>query len=321
MATSPVRFLLKASGPAQLRRRLRAARARLQQAAGVGRGLNRVATRIPSAVFGGDLLATLSGHLKDVLTPPSRSSEANAPRHRGVAADCTESAVRPSVRQGQAAMSQLVEHPRWSSRAASGRVGIPAAFSTLSRNGESTLAAFDELAADILDAPITRTERHEIRERANKPWPDSTPDVATNPGSQPVPSVLGKRIREYSELTGAQSRRQPVMALPDLVPGTPRDASAPATRPSHPRSLWPDRASKAVADTLQRFTGASFPNQNEILESAAQPTRQTAATSHPHALAPEHDADTVNRGSLRDLSDRMADVLRTQALQHGIDLT
>jgi hypothetical protein len=131
--------------------------------------------------------------------------------------------------------------------------------------------------------------------------------------------MLAGRIREYAELTRARSRPQPLTALPGLAPGTARSATPPATSPSHPRFLWPDRASNAVADTLQRFTGASF--TNETLENVAPLTRQTAATSQPRALAAEHGADTVNRGSLGDLSDRMAAVLRTQALQHGIDLT
>jgi hypothetical protein len=83
--------------------------------------------------------------------------------------------------------------------------------------------------------------------------------------------------------------------------------------------LWPDRASKAVAESLRRFAGMREPD--DILATSASKEGVAVVAAPAGSTRDAGSASGVHPSSLRDLSDRMADVLRTQALQHGIDLT
>src|SRR5258705_12742000 len=72
----------RASGPASLRQRLGAARSRLYGAAAAARAVDRLHARIPAAVFGGDLLETLSSTLRGHLIAPDQPASAASGRTR-----------------------------------------------------------------------------------------------------------------------------------------------------------------------------------------------------------------------------------------------
>jgi hypothetical protein len=321
MPSPLARFLGTATGPAELRRRLRAAHKHLHEAAAVAGGLTRVSTQIPPAVFGGDLLSTLSDEMRNMLKVLDPDSGAAASRSRAVAAASSGASVTRSIRPVQPAISQLADHRRWPSKPAPDRLPGRPGFAGLQAKPEGTRSGFGKIGGDRDPAPTGPAGRREGTERANRRWPEAAP-VGATPQVRPQAesSMLVSRVREYAELTRTQAHQQ-VTTPPADLPTVQRDTTLPPATASHHRFLWPDRASRAVAETLQRFTGASLSTPDDLGEVDAQLTRQSLTTSHPHHFGLRHGGDAADVGWLRDLSDRMADVLRTQALQHGIDLT
>ncbi len=271
---------LHGSGPALLRTRLRSSRARLHCALAGATFVQLAGAQVPAALFGGDLLSSLGGHLAAAMVPGDEALPGQRrARDEGVVGD--------GARRDQVA-SRLNAH------------GAPL---HTGRRPVATLAQHR--------APRNRVEAHDH-------FPSLSLGAAKSLRSAvalaPLP-LLARQIQEYAAL-GRANRLGAIVSTtaPPALPAVP-----PESRPGALRHSREEAQEYAVLESFQRFTGAT-------LGGRAAPDGPSWRTTPEPAPAPagfhsHRDRDAAAPRSLWGLSERMADMLRAQARQHGIDLT
>jgi len=184
----------------------------------------------------------------------------------------------------------------------------------------STPASFDPMPAEtgtgVNGAPPFREERAGATDFTR---PESKAERAPRPSGHPMAtSLLGRRISEYLTLARADAQRRQAMERRDAAASRTDAVPPPPALPPR-RFAWPEHLSEGALDTLQRFEAANARMPVQI--DRARTLSPTADA--PHASKPWRTDDDAAHGhdSIRDLSVQMAEVLRTQALRHGIDLT
>ncbi len=183
-----------------------------------------------------------------------------------------------------------------------------------------TRAGFDPMQVETSPGadgpPLIRAER---AGHADSAWPESTAEGTRRlPVSPMAASPLGRCVSEYLALARADVQRRVATERRDGAVSRTEAVLSPPALPQH-RLAWPEQLPETALDTLQKFEAAQ----------ARMPVpTDRGRTLSPHADAPlasrpaRADGDPVHgHDSIRDLSVQMADVLRTQAIRHGIDLT
>jgi hypothetical protein len=295
---------LNGSGPSVLRTRLGSSRTRLQRVLASVHPVQLASARLPAAVFGGDLFASLGAHLAVALTPGGEPA-AERGRH-------SHTWISPPARR-----------ERFGSD--------PDAASNAPQRGMSNVATDHRHATGGVVREADARSRRRDRVHSLPPIGTGTSADAHRPGeiaaapadALPLPnlikmaphvSALVRQIQEYASRVRTNRAAAPAattVSTPRLPPMSPSTATA-AWRQSR------DQMRDSAHDVLQRFTGLS--------------AGERAADAPEWPLAPEAGPSRQTSRDVRDaggdavaspwaLSDRIADVLRAQAREHGIDLT
>jgi hypothetical protein len=306
------RWLLRASGPARLRADLRGMTRPVRRYRERFGMLAAVHTQIPRAVMGDDLL--------DLLSKELRSAIEQEPQQRAAVVDerRTRSALLPPLANGQA-------H------------GFPAlpATSPATRFAPTTDAASAPSNPAWLDATPPNAARDpfgpvpgagqgaRMEDIAHTRATGGTPPGAMHQGDVPArraaapDTALARSVRAYWRSEGAtppaanraengvperDRQRQPVPS--------PDDPAAPAAR------AWPEQTANTLMERMASFVAGRAPST-----ASGTPTNGAGRTPEPAAPPPSvRRATWDTTASLDDLGEHMADILREQATQHGIDL-
>jgi hypothetical protein len=130
-------------------------------------------------------------------------------------------------------------------------------------------------------------------------------------------SPLGRRISEYVTLARQDARRR---LAESIGTGESRSEVVPSPVPSpNPRLAWPERLPEGAVDALQRFGTADA--RTPVPSTGGRPPAPGAASPRGSSPWRGESEDLGAPDSVRDLSSQMAEILRQQALRHGIDLT
>jgi hypothetical protein len=143
-------------------------------------------------------------------------------------------------------------------------------------------------------------------------------------GSEPqnITPVLVEKLREYWQLSRPENPSEKVSTYPG-GPITDRDnaASFPAiTRHAPIQTSWPEMTGRQVAEKIDSFiSGRGAPG-------LARSVRQVIQSDLPEKVEIQNVFNIQvkseeSRENSRDLSEKIADILHEQALQHGIDVT
>jgi hypothetical protein len=312
-------FVRKMSGPRCLRSALRQQTAAIHGLMSALYGPTELQVTIPVSVFGGDIFGVMSDHLRDALTvpPPAPNIASKRDRRRSLLPPPNETSLyskNPSPLADRHARPTHPSEPVGSTSATS----FPLDQTTTSPNArtsswESQTSGAFSIAENLLpqqevDAPLL--PRIPLRE---------IPTFATAKGTQPASNALVNSLQRYWQ-TMRETRETPraIESVPTEARGKARDIAVseihePAASPTWPSFIAREASQRLPVPSGQPAlwtTGTSFRTTRLDSPTEAQPDFNFSANAANHH-APLYD----------DLSERLAEILHEQALQHGIDVT
>lgn len=321
MSATVASFLRKGTGPQVLRSALRRetrAVGVLLQALGT---LKSLRAEVPGEVLGADLLGVLSKRMRALLRDEEQSpATADVIPVRGSGG----ASRSDTVRQSKFLFPVKAEPER-------GRARQFAAVTSRPR-GHGSIPA-PPASHDVVSPPTPFTPRREAPRSEPLPVPVIPPLNRKSPssvgagvmergrGRGTARSLLTRKLQEYSELSRPQhtSGRASSQTLGTeeksgtaVAPQLPWHPAAQAARP------WPELTAQQVARKVRALGANASPGR----------ARQTVNSGLPEKVEIQNvfnievqAGGSGSAASADDLSEKIADILREQALQHGIDIT
>lgn len=323
MSASIASFLRKGTGPKELRSTLRLKIGSIGALLQALSTLKSMRAEVPRSVLGGDLLGLLSDRMRALL-----QNEEQSP----VTADVMP--VRRSRFSGQNDFVRQPESPF--SLSAEREKGEANRFATLTSlpQGHGSIPALPASHSIVSSAePFTppqfqETSRSELQSAPmvpglnHNPLSSSEVEVTVRRQSREAArSLLAKKLQEYWELSKPQ---QPSEKASSQTTSTEAKSKTPATThpPWHPTTQaprsWPELTAQQVAQRI-RSLGAST-SSSRVLQTVNSNPPEKVEIQNVFNIEVKAGAER-GTGSADDLSERIADILGEQALQHGIDIT
>lgn len=326
MSTSIVQFLIKATGPknmcTQLRLKTRSLRMLLRDIDSV----NSIQTEIPQDVFGGDIFTLMSGRLKELLQYQEQTKEADSVVSKGNPRFFTTNDI-PSASK-TAFMNTILKKKKESS------------FPQLKDSSQKDKKAFQKSVPfenvpklNLIDflkfaKALQIREVRTLSQYRNAPSIIEKDIIINKEGkrdSKAVTSIFISKLRDYWQLSlKDQNSKKDKGRLIDEDIEREKDTIPFALPPAGTLSQrsWPERIGKQAA---QKIHSLSF---GEKMKGHSRHIQQTSQSHLPEKLDIHNifNIDVKAEGDrgmdfTRDLSEKIADILRHQALQHGIDIT
>jgi hypothetical protein len=319
-----VRTLLAAgAGPQRMRGELRLRTARLHALRRGRAAVASVGAQVPSTLLDGGLAPVLSERLRtllltareepspDVAAPPLQRALA---RDGAAAAAAGQTALAPASGVA-AAVRRLMPEPAAPTAARRRRVE-PAT----PRAGQKDPGQAEEFASSPGGAGSAPVPAHAAA--AARPLPERAAPMPDRPVSSAgqAESLLESRLREYWRLHTAAPAAHAAAPTPPAAPRTARAAAAPPAvglTPSPNGAGWPERAGREAARRVFGPAGTALsaaPVSLADMGATAPLAQPVQMRNEFHITVGAHEDDDA-------LADRIAELLREQALRHGIDLT
>ena len=300
-------FRARADGPArmraELRRSIRSANRLLQSA----RSVQAMKTTIPQSIFGGDVLALMSDRLRRFL-------QDNEPETAALEVAGRSAAFPPGASErgpGHAAAPAATSEP---GRPALGKLSAePAPVPSFSDVPQGARRA--QFHAGLHDESGARRSfsSPEYETRGERSFLASPPPPlhARNSAAQPA---LVKKLNEYWSLSRQErSERKSGPISANATTAGLSDSAGLSRNDARPTmTLMPARH---MAERLRAFVAGRSLSSVRLGEPADKPGQSETAPAASTAPPPHLEIST------RELSDLMADILREQAIQHGVDIT
>jgi hypothetical protein len=326
MAAALASFKAKATGPARLRASLRRRVAPLGTLLQSLDAPRAVRAEVARGVLGGDIFSVMSARLRRLLEhaePPAALPDQTRTRH-------AMAQQSPGPNQASPPRAPFVRPAR-----PTGPPHAPTANSSTD-SARRTPPGWPPAARNVNTqalAPLTHdAKKHSPRASASeaRTFADARPQSPLPPDDVPAPArgrvtpdgVLVVKLREYWQaVERAQSNVD--ASPPSAAPATgriegARQLPAPAAAPQR---RWPEVTGQQFARKLGAAFDAGAPNSFKRVQ-------QTVHTDPPERVEIQNifnvevrADDAMSFGPSADLSESIADILREQAIQHGIDLT
>jgi hypothetical protein len=285
----------------------------LHAAARATRAAGSVGTRFSAALLGGELLATMSAQLRELL------------QYSGSTAQSSD--LRSGRRQFETEGLPNAHERAWPQeslrrRAASDFAAMPVV--APQTPPQAPLGSHAQHAALLDHGPKSTTQE---RHRANQEVEEVLPRVAlgastraalgARKGQEGPPGVMARQLREYWELD--RRLRNARLGI-DHSPETHTRSSAPGME-AHPNAMSSSRLLEGQAALVARRLKAFASSQSK--ETVAGRAAWAPATETPAETSSLRESSFASPAGAppADFADRLASVLRWQATQHGIDLT
>jgi len=375
MDTAISGFLLKGTGPAQLRtdlrRKTKVVRTYLAALAAIG----MVPAKIPEGILGGDIFGVMSEPLRELLQV-SKEPENNRETIRKARSRFTDGAeISGENRIGEfPASSELAEEgrsrfnpsqfmppqqdtsfsrPDWSETGQ--EAGTP--FAPLQVRTSYEPALESEIASQFIppqqDTSFPRSDWSETRQEAGTPFTplpvqasselaleseftqlqagvlsdgqeETTAERPSHRG-QAVPPLLVQKLDEYWQLSQPQaalnqgpqfSSAGNETASSSVAPQSPTWFTPPASSP------WPEMMGRQTAEKIRRMLADPGPagSSRQVQQTLNKDLPEKVEIQNVFNIEMKRDRHW-DVDSTTTLSDTIADIMREQALQHGIDIT
>jgi hypothetical protein len=315
------RLLANGTGPLELRSTFRRKTRAILEFERPIEMIKTLQARIPSNVSGGEIVELMSSRLRQLLqhteTPEKNPSllkdRSNAvlPRIGNDNSKGKGFPNQPASVKGEAGRF-LSGGPKSGNRTA-------VSWTTDSKDESTNTGAWPLLPPESGTEVLTKTITSEVvTERFPLGEPDSRP---ARSGSAPLQSsVFVRKLQQYAQSVHVEeagepdSRNRPVPVIekkPPVPVSSPEGSSA---------GSWYEMSGKEVAERLRAFTlgNGNLPSSSSIQEFPSGSSERVRVQNVFHI---EVQGQGTGDASFEDLSTRLADILREQAVQHGIDLT
>jgi hypothetical protein len=322
MITVVASFLAKGTGPRQLRSALRAKTKPLGALLRSIEALKAVRAEASPNVLGGDLIALLSNRMRALLQvneqPPdgtevistreSKFPDQNDFVHSPKSEFSPDSEAEEASANGFAALERALQR----------HASFPAPPN--SRDSSSLLDPFAPRQSLAVSQPGWEPARV-LPDNGRNSFPSGGSEAPTRgQNKEAARSLLAEKPREYWELS--QTQPTSAKASDHVVAASSRSESPAATQPQRPAMAspqpWPDATARQLARKV-RSSGADLSSTR---------ASQTINSGSPDKVEIQNvfNIEVKPSGvgaadSSDDLSERISDLLRQQALQHGIDVT
>ena len=309
-----------ATGPTRLRSELRRQTHALRKLSLQMGGTDQFKTTFPQTIFGGDLLELLSDRLQAKLlvdsaqSPVEQTSTPNRQWHEQIS-------IPASSLSTQAKANNLSASPEKSNPFKLEQDTDPLqktwpqpSISTPTANLQQSTNPLGVVSkANYYREKQLLAEELEETRTYEPVLPKKSRDHSAN-----VFSALVKQLDTYWQLSQSQGLSNSSTSYPtsDFVRGT-KSVIPEIIQHSPNKQAWPDKVGKHTASKLQEIL-TTAPNTSKTLsESITLPEKlELHNTFHIETKGPSGGEGTTN-----ELAERLSEILREQALQHGIDIT
>jgi hypothetical protein len=305
-----------ASGPGRLRAELRWRTRRLTALVHAGRGLAAVGTRVPPSLLGHDLAALAGGRLRGLLQPAIDPAEAPAPTSvRHIGADGPQGPCSRSPRSSAIAGTPAFEPaPAWPAPPASPPAASVEPMSAVTQPPGRAVPAVSGIEREgrTLVAPAAPEQR-----RVRTTEVTATRHVRRRGPDEPRPQLV-EALRRYWARPEAED---PARGSPAGVPAhavAPRAPSPPlAGRLAGDGGAGgPATTVRALDRRLRSFLTGDRRSLAATAETLAAPGQRVQIHNVFNVTLPEDG----RRDATAELAERIGDILREQALEHGISV-
>jgi hypothetical protein len=314
--------LKKATGPGILRSKLRLETKPLRAVLAALDGARSLRSKLPRSLFGGDVLGIMSSRLRELIQedePPQVISSATGARSLTLDDPRDPARSRGPLVDSRAATpesSRRLLVPATAEFQRRGPIGMPPSqTATPSATGSFAAVQSQERTSVDWETASSESRRH--------PLPLHTLEQSRSGEARLVTrSLLAKKLDQYWEMS------QPARltgTTPDKAAVGGANAPAPGASPSTPLSFgqsraltrpsWPDLVGRHVAQKVPA-SGSSSSSKRAVATPGVSEKLEIQ-----NVFNIEVRSEGPGAGSDGDLSERIADILRDQALQHGIDIT
>jgi hypothetical protein len=316
------RFLANGTGPLEFRSALRRKTSGIREFERPIEMIKTLQARIPLNVSGGEIVELMSRRLRQLLhtETPEKSLSLRKDRSNPVLSRIGNDNSKGKDFPNQPAFVKEAAARYFSGGPTSGN-RTDLSWITDSNDESTKTGAWPSLPPESRVKALTKTITSEILpERFPLGEPDSLP---ARSGSAPLESsVFVRKLQQYAQSVRVErdapepdSRNRPVPGLiekkPPVLPASSREERSAGS--------WYEMPGQEVAERLRAFT---MGNGNLPLST----TREfSSGSSEPVRVQNVFHIEVQGQGtgdpSFGDLPTRVADILREQAVQHGIDLT
>ena len=323
MSTSLDKFLAKATGSSALRSALRLKTEPLSMLLTAIEAWRAVQTEVPQSVLGGNIFALMSGRLQQLLQypeQPERRMEIAPPNRARFSANTDIGAVSEKAKFSLPPASAKESANRFAPWQPARQNQAPV-FPT---SATSDLVVETELfgAAPFPKVAHAAWEPETLAPNNDRPIIFGKGDIAiqSKRSIQPATPILVEKLQEYwelsqQELISERSSNQLLRMENDGKRNLPSFSASPNSNLA--LRSWPEMTGQQIAQKLRAFaSGREVSKQVQQTIHTNLPERVEIQNVFNLEVKSERAAD-----SMADLSEKIADILREQALQHGIDVT
>jgi hypothetical protein len=282
--------------------------------------LDTMLAALPATLAGGALLDLFSDQLRSVLVGATQATVERRERSPG------RVALGPPLNNPLRRRDDFMVGGMSTSGVAAQGIGavsgdMPATHSRKVPASSSPPGMRSQAFADLLQLPAAHDSPAKLTDLEGMPptrLPFSGPDFERAHGREPHGRVEGgifaRKLAEYWRVLAAPARHEQsaTAEFPALraAPTLPDKNSV--ADPSPPIPTWRELAGEALAERMQAFVSGSPRTSSQFAPPVAE------QTILPHAFA---GSAASHISSTSELSEILADLLREQAIQHGIDIT
>ncbi len=320
-------FLAKATGPSRLRSELRMkTRALGRMLRSVG-AVGAVRTDLPESLLGGDILALMSTSLRRLLQGQEQPETAVGALFQGRSrfAAAPGSAVDPKRAEFSTGPIEIggIEQ-RFSSLKPAPRNSAPFLTPAARADREARVDPF--LPPEVYGTARAEMQTGAVPARNLSPGIPAAEDMygAARGKRRAASSVLVERLREYwclcqEEQMSARASREAIAMVAGQGRGAVTSPPPPPALPP-PRS-WPEIAAWQAARKLYALAsgGSRFGPAGRVQQKIKSDLPEKVEIQNIFNVEVKGEKDLS--GSIADLSEKIADILREQAIEHGIDIT
>lgn len=313
-------LIATATGPSRLRSELRSKTKPMSSLLIAINAPSCVKTSVPVDVFGGDIFSLFSKRLQEALQyveEPKIIGSGSLRKSQfpvAINADRSSATNASPSRVSEPARSLKSEDTHFVNMAPSERFSVSDAVYSEEAAAFLNLASIDESKEY---APIMlRTVTHK-NQLSNQAGGSVTVEPKKNEHTQT--SILVEKLREYWELSQREQQREYVLnQKDDICKETGKNISSsispPATSIMH---SWPEITEQQISQKIRSIISGQepfdFPEHAEIQNNLPGKVEVKNVFNI--------DMKASGSSSINDLSEKIVDILREQALQHGIDIT
>ncbi|MCI0486808.1 MAG: hypothetical protein L0229_09430 [Blastocatellia bacterium] len=323
MADAVRSFIDKGTGPRLMQSVLRANSRRLGALLQAIGAVDCMRAKVPLSLWGGDIFGVMSKQLRSWLegAEPPRPEAYSVPAGRSLFG---EAKGPVDSKQSRFSSSSSVEKAK--AKGFAPPVSANDSRSPFLSPDDSRAEARDPFSALSPENAAFRSQWPEAFENvtSRSSFSETSETKERKPNGKPVESLLDKKLRQYWEASESKQVSERDSVRNKDAEANIQTTAAPfsAERFKPPGQSWPEITARQAAQKLRS------PGSNQISSDYSARAQQTINSGSPDKVEIQNVFNIEVKtergggaGSTEELSEKIADILREQAIRHGIDVT